>query len=287
MKPGALVELGSDGVNAQQSVVNRHFQTESAAWRDVYEEESVQGDIYRKRLNIVLSWIDGLGESAGAKVLEVGCGGGRAAIALAQRGYHVDAIDSASNMLAITRACASQAGVLEIVSTKVGNVYQLEFADNSFPLILAMGVMPYLGAPKKALAEMARVLSPGGSLVVTAGNQWRLHHILDPWLCPPLQPARRMAARAFRTFRPPRRERFHPTLQLERSKAFERALFAAGFAIVKKTTVGFQPLTFRQRPILSEQTSIKLNQLLQSLADRGVPGIRSMGMDHIFLARKM
>jgi SAM-dependent methyltransferase len=146
--------------------------------------------------------------------------------------------------------------------------------------------MPYLTSPRKALAEMARVLKPGGFLLLTAGNRWRLNHILDPWLCPPLQPARRFFARILRPFRKLRPEPFRPSLRLESGAEFDASLAAAGFVRLKRTTVGFQPLTIRQRPILREQASIRLHNTLQSLADRNVSGIRSMGMDHIFLARK-
>lgn len=286
MTSPASIELESSESSAQQDLVREHFQSESKNWRDVYEEQTTQGEIYRKRLDIVLDWIDRVNLPAGANILEIGCGAGRATIALAQRGYRVDAIDSAANMLAITRAAAGAAGVSERVSTKVGSAYELEFSGSNFALVLAIGVMPYLAEPMQALAEIARVLTPGGSLVITAGNRWRLHHVLDPWLCPPLQPARRMVADALRSFRAPRPERFHPTLRLESSKAFANALSATGFTILKTTTVGFQPLTFRQRPILPEQISMKLNQRLQSLADLGLPGIRALGMDHVFLARK-
>ena len=286
MTSPASIQLEPGESTAQQDLVRAHFQAESTSWRDVYEEQSTQGAIYRKRLDMVLNWIDRAGVAAGARVLEIGCGAGRATVALAQRGYRVAAIDSAANMLAITRAGAEAAGVSRNVSTSVGNAYQLEFSDQSVGLVLAIGVMPYLADPMKALAEMARVLTPAGSLIITAGNRWRLHHILDPWLCPPLQPARRIMAGALRTFRARRPERFHPNLRLESSKAFAHALSATGFEVVKKATVGFQPLTFRQRPILPERVSMKLNQRLQSLADRGFPGIRAVGMDHLFLARK-
>jgi ubiquinone/menaquinone biosynthesis C-methylase UbiE len=283
MKPAALVEVEG---NEQQRLVNAHFQAQSTAWRDVYEQKTVEGEIYRKRLQIVLEWIENLSIPIGEKVLEVGCGSGRATVALAQRGYVVDAIDSTPNMLAITRQYAADAGVARLISTNVGNACLLDFADASFGIVLAVGVMPYLGSPRKALAEMARVLKPGGFLLLTAGNRWRLSHILDPWLCPPLQPARRFFARILRPFRKLRPEPFRPSLRFESGTEFDASLAAAGFVTLKRTTVGFQPLTIRQRPVLREKTSIKLNRALQSLADRNMPGVRSLGMDHIFLARK-
>jgi ubiquinone/menaquinone biosynthesis C-methylase UbiE len=283
--PGAEVDADENG--PQQKLIDAHFQTLSAKWRDVYEENSAQGAIYRKRLQIVLDWIDDLAIPVPEKVLEIGCGAGRTAVLLAKRGYAVSAIDSASNMLAIARQHAADAGVAALVDTGVGNAHRLDFPNESFGLVLAIGVMPYLHSPEKALTEMTRVLKPGGFLVITAGNRWRLNNLLDPWLCPPLQPARRFAAKVLRKVRKPRAESFHPPLRFDSSRKFNKWLSTAGLVTLKKTTVGFQPLTFRWRPILSEQTSITLNHRLQSLVDRNVPGVRSMGMDYIFLARKI
>lgn len=272
--------------DTRQRLLDAYFQTQSASWRDVYEEDSVQGAIYRKRLQIVLDWIDKLAIAEGEKVLEIGCGAGRTAVVLAKRGYAVSAIDSSPNMLAIARQHAADVGVARLIDTKVGNAHQLDFPNESFGLVLAIGVMPYLHSADKALTEMTRVLKPGGFLLLTAGNRWRLNDILDPWLCPPLQPARRFFARILRPFRKLRPEPFRPSLRFESGTEFDASLAAAGFVTLKRTTVGFQPLTIRQRPVLREKTSIKLNRALQSLADRNMPGVRSLGMDHIFLARK-
>ena len=61
---------------------------------NVYEQEGVEGAIYRKRLDVVLRWIDELAIPTGEKVLEIGCGAGRCTVALAQRGYFIHAMDS-------------------------------------------------------------------------------------------------------------------------------------------------------------------------------------------------
>ncbi len=270
----------------RQKVVDTHFQSHVAQWTDIYEQAGVEGAIYRKRLEIVLEWIDELAMPAGEEVLEIGCGGGRCTVALAQRGYLLQAIDSVEGMLDSTQQLAVQEGVRSSVSTSLGDAHNLAFRDGSFGLVLSIGVIPYLHSPQKALREMARVLRPGGFLLMTAGNRWRLNHLLDPWLSPPLQPAKKVVGVIRRCFRKPRPERPCPPLRLDSPGELARWLCSVGLVKLKATTVGFPPVTFQGQPIFGERTSFKLNNWLQGLADRNVPAIRSSGMDYIVLAGK-
>jgi len=281
--PGVRVDIPRNAEH--QKVVDEHFQSHAAQWRDVYKEAGVEGEIYRKRLATVLKWVDQLAMPLGEQILEIGCGGGFSSVALAQRGYFVQAMDSVADMLNSTRESVARAGVSSSVLTSLGDAHSLTFPNNVFGLVLAIGVMPYLHSPKKALEEMARVLKPDGFLLVTAGNRWRLDHALDPWLCPALQPAKRVARKILRRSHRPPAEATRPPLQLDSLREIECWLSSVGLAKVKATTVGFQPL-FRYRRFFGEPTSIKLHGWLQWLADHNVPGIRSSGMDYIVLARK-
>ena len=269
-----------------QTLVDTHFHSRVTQWRDVYEQEGVEGAIYRKRLDIVLRWIDELAIPTGLKVLEIGCGAGRCTVALAQRGYIIHAMDSVDGMLNSTQEHAIQAGVSSSVTTSLGDAHNLPFPDGSFGLALAIGVIPYLHFPQKGLSEMARVLRPGGFLLVTAGNRWRLNDVLDPWSCPPLQPAKKVIGAIFRRFRKARPDDSGLPLRLDSLREFDRWLLPVGLLKIKATTVGFPPIRFRGRPIFGEQTSTKLNNRLQELVDRDVPWIRSSGMDYIVLTKK-
>jgi len=269
-----------------QTLVDTHFQLHAAEWRDIYNQVSVEGRIYRKRLEIVLSWIDELALQRGSHILEIGCGGGRCTVALAQRGYLVQALDSVTEMLTSTQEQAAEAGVSSTISTTVGDAHALTFPNSCFGLVLAIGVLPYLHSPQKALREMARVLKPGGFLLVTVGNRWRLSDILDPWLCPPLQPAKRVIATLLRRFRKPRPNSSSVPLRFDSLRDLERCLSSVGLVKIKTTTVGFPPFTFHGRRIIEGRTSIRLNNWLQRLVDRGVPVIRTSGMDYVVLAKK-
>jgi SAM-dependent methyltransferase len=269
-----------------QTLVDTHFHSHVTQWRDVYEQEDVEGAIYRKRLDIVLRWIDELAIPPGQKVLEIGCGAGRCTVALAQRGYLIQAMDSVEGMLNSTQEHAIEAGVSSSVTTSLGDAHDLSFQDGNFGLVLAIGVIPYLQFPQKALREMARVLRPGGFLLVTAGNRWRLGDVLDPWSCPPLQPAKKVIRAVFRRLRKARPNDAGLPMRLDSLRELERWLLPVGLLKLKATTVGFPPIRFRGRPIFGEQSSIRLNNRLQELVDRDVPWIRSSGMDYIVLTKK-
>lgn len=269
-----------------QTLVDTHFHSRVTEWRDIYEQDGVEGAIYRKRLDIVLRWIEELAIPTGQKVLEIGCGAGRCTVALAQRGYLIHAMDSVEGMLNSTQEHAIEAGVSSSVTTSLGDAQNLPFPDGSFGLVLAIGVIPYLQFPQMGLSEMARVLRPGGFVLVTAGNRWRLNDVLDPWSCPPLQPAKKVIGAIFRRFRKVRPDDSGLPLRLDSLRKFDRWLLPAGLSKIKATTVGFPPIRFRGRPIFGEQTSTKLNNRLQELVDRDVPWIRSSGMDYIVLTKK-
>jgi ubiquinone/menaquinone biosynthesis C-methylase UbiE len=270
----------------QQELVDAHFRSHATQWREVYDEASVEGAIYRERLATVLGWVDELPLSPGEQVLEIGCGGGASTVALAQRGHLVQAIDSVANMLNSTRQCAADAGVSSSVFTNQGDAHNLAFPESAFGLVLAIGVIPYLHSPKKALGEMARVLKPGGYLLVTQSNRWRLNNVLDPWLWPPVQAGRRMVRAILRRLRESWPEPSSAPLRFGSPRELDHWLSSAGLTKVKAKTVGFSPLTFRSRPLLGELTSVRLNRSLQWLADHNVLGIRSSGKDYVVLARK-
>lgn len=269
-----------------QTLVDTHFHSRVTQWRDVYEQDGVEGAIYRKRLDIVLRWIGELAIPTGEKVLEIGCGAGRCTVALAQRGYLIHAMDSVEGMLNSTQEHAIEAGVSSSVTTSLGDAHNLPFPDGSFGLVLAIGVIPYLQFPQKGLSEMARVLRPGGFVLVTAGNRWRLNDVLDPWSSPPLQPAKKVIGAIFRRFRKAQPDDSELPLRLDSLREFDQWLSPAGLSKIKATTVGFPPVRFHGRPIFGEQTSTKLNNRLQQLVDRDVPWIRSSGMDYIVLTKK-
>src|SRR5262249_22268713 len=165
-----------------QKQITAYFETASVLWRDVYQREDLYGVIHQRRRRAVLSLVDSLESPRGLASLEIGCGAGSTTVALARRGFRVTALDPAESMVALTREAADQSGVGDRVVTGIGDVRQLPFADSSFSLVLALGVLPWVDSTRRAIGEMVRVLKPGGFLIANVDNRWRLGHVLDPLL---------------------------------------------------------------------------------------------------------
>lgn len=98
-------------------------------------------------------------------LLDIGTGTGRMIEILAPRITHALGIDQSREMLAVARVNLERAG-LENSIVRLGDMYQLPLADASFDAVVIHQVLHYADRPAAAMAEAARVLRPGGTLVV-------------------------------------------------------------------------------------------------------------------------
>jgi SAM-dependent methyltransferase len=96
------------------------------------------------------------GDLRGRRVLDVGCGTGRLAVALAERGAKVWGVDTSEEMLAQARLVAGRE-----VGLKRGSAEALPFKDGWFDRVVLRLVVHLLDR-RRALAELERVLAPGG-----------------------------------------------------------------------------------------------------------------------------
>lgn len=116
---------------------------------------------------------DRLGLHPGDRVLDMGCGAGRHAFEMYRRGGDVVAFDQDGDELA---------GVLEIFGAmrdqgevplgaeadiKQGDALAMPFADEEFDRIVASEVLEHIPDDETAIAELVRVLRPGGTIAVT------------------------------------------------------------------------------------------------------------------------
>jgi ubiquinone/menaquinone biosynthesis C-methylase UbiE len=99
------------------------------------------------------------------EVLDVACGTGQVAVAVARVAKNVTGIDLTPAMIHRARALQAAAG-LNNVRWLVAKVNQVPFADASFSLVTCRYAFHHMVEPAKAAAEMARVCRPGGRVVL-------------------------------------------------------------------------------------------------------------------------
>jgi ubiquinone/menaquinone biosynthesis C-methylase UbiE len=112
---------------------------------------------------------EALGARAGDRVLDVGCGTGGAARALAASLPGVERVvglDVSETMIAEARARTRKSATSAPVEFVVGNAHAMPFPDGSFDGAYSTRVFEIIGDPRRALSEMARVLRPSGRLTV-------------------------------------------------------------------------------------------------------------------------
>jgi ubiquinone/menaquinone biosynthesis C-methylase UbiE len=269
--------------HTHQSLVNAHFESTSDFWSDVYRCEGLYATLYRQRRDSVLSLIGELRIPSGSRVLEIGCGGGLTTVALAERGYAVDAVDTVGRMIDSTRQLAEKAGVGDRVRAQAGDVHALNFPDGLFHLVIVVGVMEWVRSLREPLFEIERVLAPGGQCIINVDNSWALHRFLDPMLNPIVAPLKHVAIRALESLGL-RQRKARPGVHSIRQ--FDRALEAAGLHKQRGITLGFGPFTFLVWNLLSERVGVRLHWALQSLAQQGAPFWRSVGHVYLVVARK-
>lgn len=121
------------------------------------------------------------------RLLDIGCGTGRAVLALSQAGYDVTGIDVSQAMLAAGRSLSHEAQLAG------ANLLNLPFVDDSFD-----GVFMFFGAlqhipgrdhRRQALAEMARVTRPHGRLILGLDNVAPGLACYRYWLAQKLRPS--------------------------------------------------------------------------------------------------
>lgn len=159
-------------------------------------------DVVRRRSLVTAA----LGARPGEQILDIGCGPGFFVADLAsavQPGGEVTGVDPSPSMLAMAgRRSADRTNVTLLE----GAAAALPVADESFDAALCVQVLEYVDDVPRALAEMSRVLRPGGRLVLwdidwstvswLSDDPSRMERVLDAWDAHLVHPAlpRRLAA---------------------------------------------------------------------------------------------
>jgi ubiquinone/menaquinone biosynthesis C-methylase UbiE len=117
----------------------------------------------------------------GGRVLDVGCGTGRVAIALSLRGFDVDAVDVAAEVVEQGRELAGRCGTDVAFFVADFSRPEPRFADNSYDAVVCSEVLEHVESWRGIVDNIARVLKPGGVLVLTTPNDPAQFSVLDEY----------------------------------------------------------------------------------------------------------
>ena len=160
----------------QSSIVEgevRQFSAQARDWWDPNGSEAMLHRLNPVRLKYVRDQIDQHWQCDecsrrpldGRSALDVGCGAGLLAEPLARLGARVTAIDASAELIRVASDHAIASG-LEI-DYRAGEVGELE---GQFDLITCMEVIEHVADPSTFVAELARLLAPGGLLILSTPN---------------------------------------------------------------------------------------------------------------------
>lgn len=273
---------GAGSAEERTQGVSDYFGGSSTYWDRVYTDHSVQAQVYRRRHDVVMRHALKVSR-AGDDVIDVGTGAGHLAVALAQHGLRVVAVDASASMLAHVTANARDAGVTQRVTPWTSDAQQLQLPSSSFQVGIAVGLLPWVEHPEVALAEIARITKPGGHVVVTMDNRRGVARWLDPgWHAPAREWIRhfRQAVAPWSLVDAPSHWPASMT-----SREFIQLLRADGLVPLQVAGIGFGPFTFLGRTVLPNAVGLLVDRALQRVATR-LPLLGRAANFHVALAAK-
>jgi ArsR family transcriptional regulator len=135
----------------------RYFAAQAEVWDSIRSLHVAEAEVERA--------IDrALGREALGTLVDIGTGTGRMIELFGPRASEAIGIDRSSDMLRLARAKLETAGIRS--SLRQGDMYSLPLGDHSADCVIIHQVLHYAHAPADAIAEAARVLAPGGTLLV-------------------------------------------------------------------------------------------------------------------------
>jgi len=180
-----------DSLNAAIDPEDPDLRRDLARLRDVKAERSAAADAYFSRVaadwdrlralhysedEIEKAVLAAAGPGPFDLVLDFGTGTGRMLALFADRAKRVEGIDLSHQMLTVARTKLQAAGAAN-ASVRHGDATASPYPDSTASLIIIHQVLHFLDDPARALSEAARVLKPGGRLVVVDFAPHTLEHL--------------------------------------------------------------------------------------------------------------
>jgi 2-polyprenyl-6-hydroxyphenyl methylase/3-demethylubiquinone-9 3-methyltransferase len=139
--------------------LSHRFWDERGEFRPLHRLNPVRAKFVMERANV-----------AGAKVLDVGCGGGLLSEVLARAGADVTGIDLAVGMVEVARLHAAEHGIA--VDYRVENVDELAKTQaGAFDVVTCMEMLEHVPEPGAMIDTLARLVRPGGHVFISTINR--------------------------------------------------------------------------------------------------------------------
>jgi phosphatidylethanolamine/phosphatidyl-N-methylethanolamine N-methyltransferase len=150
-----------------------------ARWAPVYD--LVFGAVFERGRHAAVA----AAERVGGRVLEVGIGTG-ISLSLYSKNCRLCGVDISAPMLRKAEERVAEFGLGNVEGLWVMDAEHLSFADNSFDVVVAQYVITTVPSPEATLDEFARVLKPGGEIVLVSrvGAEAGLRRSLEHWFQP-------------------------------------------------------------------------------------------------------
>ena len=148
----------TDAIRSERAeAAGRYFAGHAEVWDQIRSLHVAESEVERA--------IDRtLGRRSLGRLVDIGTGTGRMIELLAPRATQAIGIDRSSEMLRLARVKLEAAGIAS--SLRQGDMYALPLPDGAADNVIIHQVLHYAHSPAAAIAEAARVLSPGGTLLV-------------------------------------------------------------------------------------------------------------------------
>ena len=165
----ALIDAGDPVLARDREYLTAVKQEHAEAARRYFADHAGEWDTIRAlhiaEAAVETAMVAAVGERRFESMLDLGTGTGRLLELFAPLYNSAVGIDASAAMLAVARANLDRAGVTA-AQVRLGDIQHLPFQRNSFDLVTVHQVLHFLNDPERAIAEAARVLRPGGRLLI-------------------------------------------------------------------------------------------------------------------------
>ncbi len=166
-RPGVATRLAAEGALPADSPRVNDYDSFAGAYT-AESDAGIQNAYYERPAILALA-----GDVTGRRILDAGCGSGPLFAALRDRGAIVTGFDTSTGMLELARRRLGDGADLRVAA--LGS--PLPFPDGAFDDVIASLVLHYLEDWGPALAELRRVLTPGGRLIVAVDHPFAIQAI--------------------------------------------------------------------------------------------------------------